>query len=183
MKKTILSKLTLTVVVCLVAISNVIGQSANPTGTYDAIHSILVGSEYDYNVVLNQTNGTNNVYTWKVLNTAGDTELDVIAINSTNVQTINWSGAYAIDGAEVILQVEEFGDHGDGATCLSISQIQVRFTNTLPSIVMQTPDNAICSMEATSVVVKFNGIAPWDITLTDDQSVVTVSETNIPWHK
>jgi hypothetical protein len=171
MKKTILSKLLFTLVVGLFAIGNTFGQVANPTGTHDATHSVLVGSEYQYNIVLNQTNGTDNTYTWKVLNALTFTELDVIAVEGSNVQSIAWSGAYAVNGEKVILQVEEYGDHGDGKTCSQISQIEISFTTDLPVIVFTTPGHSLCSTDGTNVIVEFNGVAPWDITIVDSELV------------
>jgi len=172
MKKSILIKLTVTVMVCLFAISNTMGQVTGDP------HAVLVGSEYTYTVTKNGS----NTYEWAVID--GVTTIPLVGV--TNSIDVAWEGVINTDFTDfitntrsVILQVKELQNHGDGAICTQISQIAINFTNTLPSIVMQTADYAICSMEATSVIVKFNGIAPWDITLTDDQSVVTVSETNI----
>ncbi len=181
MKKTILSKLLFTLVIGLFAMTNTFAQTTNTNGTYDAIHSVLVGSEYDYNVVLNTTGGNDNTYTWRVLNAATNAEIEVIATDGSNEQTITWSGAYAVNGEKVILQVEEYGDHGDGKVCSQISQIEISFTTDLPVIAFVTPDHTLCSTEGTNVSVKFNGLAPWDITIVDDKGVAgkVISDLNI----
>jgi|GEM_PF-2902650 len=174
MKKSILSKLMITLVIGLFSISNLNAQ----TGTYDAIHTVLMGSTYEYNVALHGS----NTYTWEIVNPADPTDvLEIIADKGINKQNIFWdpTKTWVKNGDQVILRVSEFRDHGDGDVCSSVSEITISFTNSLPSIEFVTVDNAICSTDATQVTVKFNGVAPWDITITDDQGDASKTITGL----
>lgn len=171
MKKSILSKLTLAIVVCFMAITNVFGQAANPTGTYDAIHTVLIGSTYEYNVTLNQTDGADNKYTWEVVDAADATKvLDVLVDKGSNVQNIFWdpTKTWATDGNQVKLRVSEFATHssGDGDVCSSISEITISLIGTQAQIAFDpNTDDFHCSGEDGTLVMKFNGYAPWNVTV------------------
>lgn len=170
MKKTILSKLLFTIVIGLFAISNTLGQATNNNGTYDATHMVLLGSSYEYNVVLHGS----NTYTWEIVEKADPTNvLEVLVDKGTNIQDFIWNTdvtkPWRADGNEVILRVSEYADHGTDDICSSISEITLSYIGTAATIAFDpNTDDFHCSGEDGSLVVKFNGFAPWTVSVKDE---------------